>query len=291
MSLFTRRFAASGVGLALIAATAMIFSGSIAPVRASQPSVRPIAPDMGGARILYEVSGGLAAVTTTFRVFDSGAVAYKWDRAVGGLNWSFDSRIPDGELRALKSLFLASDFESLPVRFTPDGVIMDGSRILVAAVLSDGTVKTVLSETGAIEDPRFTVIRRSLDRLVSDLRATEVVRVVSYVDIPGGRERIFTMLADGRYRCEMRRDQLPISWIEGQCTYAERRKMLGVVNEFDFNKTHLVVGPLLPGVQNEVFRLNPTGFEAVHFSERNLDPSIAGLHALVDMVGEVAELP
>jgi hypothetical protein len=271
--------------------TAILLGGVLilgTSTQASPTVIDPIEPNMQGARILYSVSGGLAAIDETVRVYDDGMVRYAWSRS-GHTSWWIDLRFPASEVRSLKSLFLAADFASLPDRFKNPNEVMDGAEFLVRAELADGKLKSVRSSTGAKEDRDYTQIRKSLERLVADVRSTEVFRLESYGSGVAGREKTFAMLADGRYRFEVVVDGMPLEWYEGQVTHLERREILDAVAGFDFSKAHVCAGEHVAGRQYELFVPNLGRTDVIRFSAEDENPLLAPLKAAADMVDRVVQ--
>jgi hypothetical protein len=272
--------------------TAILLGGVLmlgTSARANQTEVDKIDPNMGGARILYNISGGLATIDQTLRVFDDGMVRYEWSRP-GDTPWFIDLRFPVSQVRALKSLFLEADFASLPARFEPrNEVVIDGVDFLVKAELADGTLKAVRSTTLASEDQGFTQIRKSLDMLVADVRATEVFRLGSYGSSVEGRVKTFAMLADGRFRYEVVVDGMPIEWYEGQVTLLERQEILDAVAAFDFTKAHVCAGEHIAGRQYELFVPKVGRIDVIRFSAEDDNDLLAPLMSAVKMVDRVVQ--
>jgi hypothetical protein len=272
--------------------TAILLGGVLmlgTSAQANQTEVNKLEPNMGGARILYNVSGGLAAIDETLRVFDDGMVRYEWSRP-GDTPWFIDLRFPVSQVRALKSLFLEADFASLPARFEPSNeVVMDGAEFLVRAELADGTLKSVRSSTLANENRGFTLIRKSLQMLVDDVRGTEVFRLGSYGSSVDGREKTFAMLADGRFRFEVVVDGMPIEWYEGRVKLLERQEILDAVAGFDFTKAHLCAGDHIAGRQYEMFVPKVGRTDVIRFSAEDDNDLLAPLMSAVKMVDDVVQ--
>lgn len=270
--------------------TAILLGGVLAmgtSIQASRTAMEPIDPNMAGARILYDVSGGIAAIDETLRVFDDGMIRYEWSRS-GGTPWFIDLRFPVSEVRALKSLFQAADFASMPARWDAKNEIVDGFEILVKAELADGSMKSVRSSTGADESDDFILIRKSLEKLVADVRSTEVFRLESYGASVDGREKSFAMLADGRFRVESIVDGMPVDWYEGQVTLVERQQMLDSIAAFDFTKARVCAGEHLSGRQYELFAPTSIGrVRVARFSADDENPLLAPLQAAADVVDRV----
>lgn len=271
--------------------TAILLGGVLllgTSIQASRTASSPIEPNMGGARILYGVSGGIAASEETLRVFDDGMVRYEWSTP-GGTPWFVDLRFPMSEVRSLKSLFHAVDFASLPARYEAPYEVIDGEVFLVRAELADGTFKSVRSETGAIEDRSFILIRKSLESLVADVRSRELFRLESYGSDVDGREKTFAMLADGRFRFEALVDGMPVDWHEGQVPLPERQAILDSVAAFDFSKAHVCGTEHLAGRQYEFLVPNDRRTDVIRFSAEDANLFLAPLKSAADMVDRVVQ--
>lgn len=270
----------------LSAGVCVVLGLALAAVAGTTPP-GAVEPSLDGARVLYFSTGGLATIDQTLRVFDDGTVRYEWRRAPDGAEYAVERRLPVAEVAALKRLFRVGEFEAMPRRFVPEGIVMDGVRILVKAELADGSVKGVFTETLAVETPEFTAIRRTLEGMIADVRSSEILKVRSYLKPFDGRERIFTLLADGRYRIEVRKNDLPIRWVEGFFRPAEREAFLSLSDAFDFASARLCEGEHKDGVQHDVFRTGSGGTSAVHFSAEDPNARFECLNVLAKRIAEI----
>jgi hypothetical protein len=132
--------------------------------------------DLDGARLVYRVSGGLAAVDNVLRILPDGSVTYDWSNSIGDRSGSVQARLSEEEMTGLKVVFQLLGFESLPAEFEQDGGVADGVDILVAAEVRKDKPKSVLSHTGSIEDPRFMALRVVLDELIDELLSEPVTQ-------------------------------------------------------------------------------------------------------------------
>lgn len=272
----------SVVLLAVLGLSVLAFAGTSPPGAAE--------PGLDGARILYFSTGGLATIDQSLRVFDDGTARFEWRRGADGSGYTVERKLPVAEVASLKRLFRVGGFEAMPRRFVPEGVVMDGVRILIKAELADGTVKSVRTETLAVEDPAFVAIRRTLEGLIADIRGSEMLRVRSYLKPFDGRERFFTLLADGRYRVEVRKNDLPIRWVEGYLRPADREAFLSLSDAFDFSSARLCEGDHKEGVQHDVFRSGSGGVYALHFSEADPNARFECLDILAKRIGEIVTI-
>lgn len=139
-------------------------------------------------QIVYETSGGLLASNNRLVIAESGrAVASLFNVIQGSRNVS--GQLSPREMSLMQALFASARFDEMPARFVPEGYVIDGVAMRVTYA-HDGGNHVVESETAAIEDAGFTLIREQLDGIVSDLLDQVVLRVTRQGGIVGRRQTL-----------------------------------------------------------------------------------------------------
>lgn len=247
----------------------------------------PTTAALRGARITYTVSGGITGAANSLRIFDDGFVQYETNRGSATPSpWSIWTRIPQAEVRALKNLVRAVDFGSMPPSFENPREVFDGFDYVIAVELRDGLIKEVRSETGAIEAGGYTQLRLTLDAVVQDVLATEILTVKSFDSAIPGVERTFTLLADGRYRFDVRSDSLGITTYEGRLSDAQRNEIVASAETFDWQGTRLMRSASMDGTQYELRWTTIGSTYAVQIDATSTDVELAMLLDMVAMINE-----
>jgi hypothetical protein len=233
--------------------------------------------DLDGARIGYAVRGGLLAADNLLLIEDDGRVHYVAKSSVDPLNFTIETTISQNHVRTLKLLMKKSGFASMPDRFEPDGVVIDGVALGVAARMNDGSSKTVWSETAAIESESFTQLRKTLDALVLELTSRETLAMKSFDSAEPTLERSFRLKADGSFRIEMIESGEPVSWVEGRLSAADREAIETSLAKFDFAGSRLCRSEAGSRIEHELFVTLGGERRAVQFSEGSDDPALLPL--------------
>lgn len=246
--------------------------------------------ELGSSRIAYAVRGGLLAVDNLLLIDDDGSVFYRaTSLAVPSENFEIRDRLSMNHVRALKLLVRDSGFASMPARFVPEGIVIDGVELGIAARLQDGSEKTVWSETAALESAEFTRLRILFDDLVAELRAREVMKLTSLPGDGGVEVREFRLMADGRFRIEIRAEGLPLGWAEGRLSAADRDGIQASLAKFDFAGSRLCRASADAGGEvHELFVATAEGIRAVSFSADGSDASLEPLVAILGTAKRVA---
>lgn len=256
--------------------------------RDGENGARPI--DLAGARIGYAVRGGLLAVDNLLLIDDDGTVTYRAaSLAVEELNFEIEDRLSPNHVRILKQLVKEAGFASMPDRFEGEGIVIDGVDMGIAARLGAGVEKTVWSHSAAIEEAGFTRLRNTLDLLVAELVAKEVLKIESFSAGDAGESREFRLRADGRFRIEIRSNGEPLHWGEGRLSAAERAEIEVLLGKFDFASSRLCRSGSGAGEEHELFLSRGGERYAVQFRSGSTDGDVQALLEIVGMVKHAAE--
>jgi hypothetical protein len=148
----------------------------------------PISHEPAGAWVVYEARGGLLGTEDLLVIDDAGYARVSHFNVMDGRRTT-EGQLSRREISLLDSLFVAADFEAMPARFWPEGIIIDGVTFRVTYA-RDGAAHTVESETAADEPAGYTRIRQELEGILNDLLAKPILTVKSEGGIVGAREHL-----------------------------------------------------------------------------------------------------
>jgi hypothetical protein len=118
--------------------------------------------------IRYTQQGGLAGINNELKIFSDGKTLLRMEML--GVYAMYRMYMSEMETDFLHCIFQAGHFNQLPQQYFPDQQIIDGLYFAVSYCNRRGQFpRTILSETGAVEDIEFRVMRAALDRLMEEI--------------------------------------------------------------------------------------------------------------------------